>query len=431
MIERYCTEEMKSLWSDESRLARWLKVELAVCRGWAALGIIPAEAPARMEKHAHFSVSRVEELERETRHDVVAFIQNVTESLGDDGPHLHLGVTSSDIIDTALALALCRSLDLLKTRLDALLTSLEVLAKAHKYSLAPGRTHGVHGEPTTFGLKCLLWYADMKRHRESLPAVREEVAVGKISGAVGTYATVDPAVEAHACRDLELSPDPVSTQILQRERHGRYMNFLAILGCTVEKIAVELRHLQRTEVLEAVEGFGPGQKGSSAMPHKKNPVSAENLCGLSRVLRGNALAAMENISLWHERDISHSSAERIILPDSSILADYMLVRLRRLLDGLVVNEKRMRKNLDMTRGLVFSQRVLLALIEKGLDRGSAYRIVQESAKKVWDDEGLDFRTALKEAGGIEAHLSGAELEQLFDYGYYTRFVDTIFARFRF
>jgi len=420
---------MKTLWSDEARLARWLRVELAVCRGWAALGIIPADAPARMEKNARFSVSRIDELERETRHDVVAFLQNVTESLGDDGLHLHLGVTSSDIIDTAQALALCQSLDIVEKRLHSLLGTLESLAKKYRHSLAPGRTHGVHGEPTTFGLKCLLWYSDMKRHLDSLPAVREEVAVGKISGAVGTYATVDPAVEAHVCRELGLVPDPVSTQILQRERHGRYMNFLALVGCTVAKIAVELRHLQRTEVLEAVEGFGSGQKGSSAMPHKKSPVSAENLCGLSRVLRGNALAAMENIPLWHERDISHSSAERIILPDSSILADYMLVRLVRLLDGLAIDEKRMRKNLELTRGLVFSQRVLLALIDSGLDRERAYRIVQESAKRVWEDEKLDFYTALKEIGGIEAHLSGAELAPLFDYGWYTRFVDTIFARF--
>jgi len=429
LITRYCTDEMSAVWTEKHKFATWLRIEIAICQAWSEQGRIPSYAVARLKEKASFDIDRIKVLEEETRHDVVAFLQNISETVGDDSPYLHLGVTSSDIVDTALSLLMVESLDLINTRLSALLDTLKKMALLHRGTLIAGRTHGVHGEPTSFGLKLLLWYDEIKRHQGYLPSVREEVAVGKISGAVGTYATVDPAVEMSVCRNLGLTAATISTQILQRERHGRYVFFLSLLGCTIEKIATELRHLQRTEVLEAAEGFGKKQTGSSAMPHKKNPVSAENLCGLSRVLRGNLATAMEDIPLWHERDISHSSAERIILPDSSILADYMLTRLTRLLQNLDVYPDRMRENLEMTRGLVFSQRVMLALIEKGMDRESAYRIVQDNARKVWADKELHFHSLLKDEEIIRKNFDDGEFAALFDYHYYLRRVDEIYARF--
>jgi adenylosuccinate lyase len=429
MISRYMTPEMARIWEPENRFATWLAVEIAVCEAWEACGVIPKEALARIKEKASFDIHRVEELERETRHDVVAFIQNVQEHLGDDEHYFHLGITSSDILDTSLSFLMVSSLDLLTSRFDECAKTLRAVAADHRHTMIAGRTHGVHGEPTVFGLKLLLWLSDIERHARHLAHTREEVAVCKISGAVGTYATVEPSVEQYVSRKLGLVPDPVSTQILQRERHGRYMQLLALIGCTVEKIATELRHLQRTEVLEAAEGFGHGQKGSSAMPHKKNPVSAENLCGLSRVLRGNAMASLENIALWHERDISHSSAERIIIPDSSMLLDYMLTRLNDVLKNLDIYPSRMKENLARTRGLVFSQRVMLALIEKGMDRSGAYAIVQAASKRVWDDTSRTLKDELNEQQEVTRRLNGDELSALFDYGYYTRHVDEIYARF--
>jgi adenylosuccinate lyase len=429
MICRYMTPEMSRIWEPENKFRTWLHVEIAVCEGWSACGVIPQEALDRIRDNASFDIRRIEEFEKETHHDVVAFIQNVQEHLGQDSPLFHWGITSSDILDTSLSLLLVQSLDLLKSKFDGLLETLRKMAEAHRHTLIAGRSHGVHGEPTTFGLKLLLWYADIERHSKHLAHIREEVAVGKISGAMGTYATVEPSVEQFVCRRLGLSPAPISTQVLQRERHGRYMQFLAIAGCTVEKIAVELRHLQRTEVLEVAEGFGKGQKGSSAMPHKKNPVSAENLCGLSRVLRGNSLAALENIALWHERDISHSSAERIIIPDSTLLLDYMLTRLNGVLNHLDIYPRRMEENLALTKGLIFSQRVMLALMEKGMDRGSAYALIQGASRKVWDDRAISLLDQLREDEEVKRHLSETELAALFDYAYYTRHVDTIYSRF--
>lgn len=429
MIPRYCTPEMSEIWSDRHRLELWLRVEIAICEAWGGLCRIPSEAVARIREKASVDIDRMRVLEEETRHDVVAFLQAVSETVGDDSPCLHLGVTSSDIVDTALSMMMTESLDLISGRLARLLETLKEIALEHRKTLIAGRTHGVHGEPTSFGLKLLMWYDEMKRHAEHLPSVRKEVAVGKISGAVGTYATVEPAVELSVCRALGLEPAPISTQILQRERHCRYIFFLSLLGCSIEKMATELRHLQRTEVLETMEGFGKRQTGSSAMPHKKNPVSAENLCGLSRVLRGNLTAAMENIALWHERDISHSSAERIIMPDSSILADYMLNRLTAVLGSLDIFPERMKENLELTRGLVFSQRVLLALIDRGMERDAAYRIVQSNAKKVWADRKLHFYDLMKDEDVVIRSFKEGELAALFDYDYYLRHVDEIFARF--
>ncbi len=420
---------MSTIWTEEHKFETWLRIEIAICQAWCELGRIPPDAVTRIRENASFDIERIKVLEEETRHDVVAFLQAISETVGDDSPYLHLGVTSSDIVDTALSLFMVESLDLIGDRLSALLETLKEMALRHRKTLIAGRTHGVHGEPTSFGLKLLLWYDEMKRHEGYLPSVRQEVSAGKISGAVGTYATVDPAVELSVCRALGLTAAPISTQILQRERHSRYLFFISLLGCTIEKIATELRHLQRTEVLEAAEGFGKRQTGSSAMPHKKNPVSAENLCGLSRVLRGNLATAMENIPLWHERDISHSSAERIILPDSSILADYMLTRLTKLLRNIDIFPERMRENLELTRGLVFSQRVMLVLIEKGLDRESAYRIIQRNAKKVWADKELHFYSLMKEEEAIKTKLNEEEFSSLFDYQYYMRHVDEIYARF--
>ncbi|MDQ7825063.1 MAG: adenylosuccinate lyase [Candidatus Eremiobacteraeota bacterium] len=429
MVPRYRTPEMSALWSIENKYRMWLSVELAVCRAWNELGMISRDALSVILEKASFTASRIEELEHETRHDVAAFLQNVQEQVGPEGRFIHLGVTSSDILDTAQALIMGESLDLIEKRIEALGEVLRDMAVAHKTTPAAGRTHGVHAEPMSFGLKFLLWYDEMLRHREHLKEVRREVKTGKISGAVGTYATVEPAVERSVCRQLGLEPAPISTQIVQRERHARYVALLALLGATIEKIATELRHLQRTEVMEAMEGFGKGQKGSSAMPHKRNPVSAENLCGLSRVLRGHVVTAYEDVALWHERDISHSSAERIILPDSSQLADYMLARLTALMAGLSIDQGRMRENLELTRGLVFSQRVLLALIDKGMERDSAYRVIQEAAGRVWEDKSLSLFDELKSCGEVGRHLAESELEALFDYSWYLRHVDEIYRRF--
>jgi len=392
------------------------------------LGVVPKEDIERIRANLRFSPERMKEIEKTTKHDVIAFLTSLSENLGRESRFLHFGLTSSDVLDTANAVLLRESADLLLEDIDRVLEVIRRRAWEHRYTLMVGRTHGVHAEPTTFGLKLATWYTEMQRNRRRLEQAKETISVGKISGAVGNFANVDPRVEAYVCEKLGLRPAPVSTQIIQRDRYAEFLWALAMIGTSLEKFALEIRHLQRTEVREVEEGFSPGQKGSSAMPHKKNPITAEQICGLSRVLRGNLLVALENIPLWHERDISHSSAERIILPDSCILADYLLNTFARLLENLVVYPEAMKKNLERSRGLVFSERVLLALVEKGLTREEAYALVQRCALKTWDDEEVTFQEVLEGDPEIRAHLSREELTRLFDYHHYLRHVDAIFKR---
>ncbi len=427
MIDRYARPEMARIWTLENKYRKWLQVELAVCEALAERGEIPAEAMQEIREKADFSVERVAEIEQETHHDVIAFLTSVAENVGPSSRYIHQGLTSSDVLDTAMALLMVEAAELLVDDLDRLLEVLKRRAYELKDTVMIGRSHGIHAEPITFGLKLALWYAEMLRNRERMAHARESIRVGKISGAVGTFANIDPAIEESVCDRLGLQPAPSSSQIIQRDRHAEYFTTLAIVGCTVEKIAVEIRHLQRTEVREAEEYFAPGQKGSSAMPHKRNPIASENLSGLARVLRGNALAAMENVPLWHERDISHSSVERVIGPDSTILMDYMLARLTRVLDRLVVYPENMRRNLELTGGLFFSQQVMLALTDKGITREDAYRLVQRNAMTVWQ-EGTRLEDQLKGDPEVTAHLSHEEIESLFDIRYHLKHVDTIFRR---
>src|SRR4030042_1695265 len=381
MIPRYSREAMYRIWTEEHKFATWLQVELAAMEAMAAHGIIPKEAAERARSQAVCDVEAILEIEKKTHHDVAAFVDQVSQCLGEDGRWFHFGLTSSDVLDTAFGLRLKESADLLLADVDALLAVLKDQAYAYKDLVMVGRTHGVHAEPITLGLKFALWYAEFLRHRSRLEQARKAVAVGKLSGAVGTFAHLPPEVEADACARLGLSPASISTQVIQRDRHAEYFSTLALVGASVEKIALEIRHLQRTEVREAEESFAAGQKGSSAMPHKRNPILSENLCGLARLLRANALTAQENVALWHERDISHSSVERLIAPASSILLDFMLARLTRVLKNLQVYPENMSKNLHLTRGLIFSQGLLLALIKKGLSRDAAYRLVQRPAMR--------------------------------------------------
>jgi len=427
MIPRYSRDVMARLWTEEAKFNSWLKVELAAMEAMGALGLIPAEVPARAAKLAGCDTERILAIEKETHHDVAAFVDQVSACLGEDGRWFHFGLTSSDVLDTALGLRLKEAADILLADLDELLSVLKDRAYAFKDQVMVGRTHGVHAEPVTLGLKFALWHAEFQRQRTRLLAAREAIAVGKLSGAVGTFAHLAPEVEARVCASLGLRPAAISTQIIQRDRHAEFFLSLALVGASVEKVALEIRHLQRTEVREAEEFFGAAQKGSSAMPHKRNPVLSENLCGLARILRANALAALENVALWHERDISHSSAERIIAPDSTILLDFMLARLTRLLKNLLVYPENMAKNLHLTRGLVFSQGLLLALINKGLTRDAAYRLVQRPAMLVWQ-EGGEFAPRVKEDPEILSHLSPGEIEAVFDLNRYFRHVDEIFAR---
>jgi adenylosuccinate lyase len=418
---------MGRIWEQENRYRQWLKVELAVVESMAQLGQIPAQAAQEIADKADFDVERIDEIEREVRHDVIAFLTSVAEHVGEPARYIHLGLTSSDILDTSLALLLREAADILLDDIQALLEVLKRRAHEHRHTVMIGRSHGIHAEPVTFGLKLALWYAEMVRNRERLRRARETIRAGKISGAVGTYANVDPEVEQLTCAQLGLKPASISTQIIQRDRHAEYFSTLAIIASSIEKIATEIRHLQRTEVLEAEEYFTEEQKGSSAMPHKRNPIGSENLTGLARLVRANAMAAMENIPLWHERDISHSSVERVIAPDSTILLDFMLHRLTNMLDKLVVYEQRMKANLENTGGLFFSQRVLLALTESGLDRDEAYRLTQRNAMSVWN-EGGTFKNRLAADPEIMQHLSNDTLEELFDLTYFLKHVDTIFAQ---
>jgi len=418
---------MGRLWTDEAKFSTWLDVEIAICEGWNKLGVVPDEDLKAIQEKASVDVDRINELEKITRHDVIAFVSAVGETVGSSARFIHLGVTSSDILDTALAVMLNRASALILDDIDAIMAVLKRRAYEFKDVPQMGRSHGIHAEPITFGLKLALWYAEMARNRSRFLSAREDIAVGKISGAVGTFANVDPRVEAYVCEKLGLKPALVSTQIIQRDRHAHFFGTLAVMAGTLEKIATEIRHLQRTEVLEAEEQFKKGQKGSSAMPHKRNPVGSENICGLARLVKSYAQASLDNIALWHERDISHSSVERVIAPDSCILIDYMLNRMKNILDGLVVYPERMMENISRTHGLIYSQRVLLALIDKGVSRDDAYLMVQRNAMRSWE-EGLDFKTLLAEDPDISQQLGAEDLLELFDISYHFNHVDTIFKR---
>jgi adenylosuccinate lyase len=427
MIERYTRPAMGRIWTEENKLAKWLEVELLACEALAERGEVPRDAVARLRQRARVNVARMQEIEAQTKHDVIAFVSSVAETVGEEGRYLHLGLTSSDVIDTGFAVQLCEATDLLLTDLDALLSVLKRLAQTHKHTLMIGRTHGVHAEPITFGLKAAHWYAEMTRNRTRLVQTRQEIAFGKISGAVGTFANIDPEVEAFVCTRLGLDPEPVSTQVVPRDRHAVFFSTLALIGSSLERIATEVRHLQRTEVLEVEEPFTPGQKGSSAMPHKRNPWQLENVCGMARLLRGYALTAFENVPLWHERDISHSSAERVIGPDATIALDFMLARLTGILDKLVVHPERMQKNMETLGEAIYSEHLLLALVRKGISRDEAYCWVQRNATRVWED-GASFAAEVRRDPDITRLLSPAEIDQLFDAHHALRHTDTIIQR---
>lgn len=427
MIERYAREEMSAIWSEENQFQAWLDVELAACWAWSQIGKIPSEDVDKLYEKASFDVDRIHEIEKKTRHDVVAFTRSVSESLGDEKKWVHYGLTSTDVVDTANGYRLKQANLLLRTGLDRFLDALREKAREHKFTVMMGRTHGVHAEPTTFGLKCALWYAEMERNIKRFDAAARDVEFGKLSGAVGTFANIPTEVEKYTCEKLGISPAPISTQTLQRDRHAFYMATLAVIGSTMEKIAVEIRHLQRTELREAEEFFRKGQKGSSAMPHKRNPISSENITGCSRVLRGYMMSAYENIPLWHERDISHSSVERIILPDATILLDYMLNRFSGVIEKLMVYPENMKANMDKTHGLVFSQRLLLMLIDKGISRELAYDTVQPLAMEAWENH-KPFRPLVEADEIIKENLTPEEIESAFDLDHHTQRVDEIFER---
>jgi len=426
MIERYSRPQMKRVWSDESKFAKWLEVEIAVCEAWSELGVIPREAVPKI-KLARVNFKRMEEILKETHHDVTAFLGAVSESLGNESRFIHLGLTSSDVIDTALSLQLVEATEILSQDIKELISVLAQKAIEHKYTVMIGRTHGIHAEPTSFGLKLALWVEEMKRNRLRLTEAERAIAVGKISGAVGTYATLSPELEEKTCAKLKLAPAPISNQILQRDRHAQFTTTLAIISSSLEKFATEIRGLQKTETREVEEPFGASQTGSSAMPHKRNPELCERICGLARLVRSYALTSMENIALWHERDISHSSTERIILPDSCLILDYSLALFTSVMRGLQIYPQRMKQNIKLTKGLVFSQRVMLALIDKGLSRQKAYELVQRNAMKAWKGN-KNFLSLLKTDPEVTATLPQGELEPLFDEQYYLRYVNEIFER---
>ncbi|PFG74956.1 adenylosuccinate lyase [Tepidiforma thermophila] len=427
MIPRYSRPEMAAIWTDEAKYRRWLDVEIAACEAWAELGQIPREAAEKIRRDAKFDVAKINEYLAITHHDVTAFLRSVADSLGEEGRYVHFGLTSSDVWDTATALQLRDASDILLADIDALLAVLERQARAHRDTLCVGRTHGVHAEPTTFGLKLAVWVDEMRRNRARLVAAREMVAVGAISGTVGTHASVPPKVEELVCAKLGLGIEAASTQVIQRDRHAQFVTTLAIIGASLEKFATEIRALQKTEVREAEEPFDEGQTGSSAMPHKRNPELCERITGLARVLRGYAVTAMENVALWHERDISHSSTERIVFPDATLVLDYMLNLFTGIMDRLRVYPEHMRENLERSYGLVFSQRVLLALIETGLSRQDAYAIVQRNAMRAWNER-VPFLDLLLADPDVTSRISEAELRGLFDYGYYLKNIGATFER---
>jgi adenylosuccinate lyase len=419
---------MGAIWSDESKFRSWLDVEIAVCEAQAELGLIPKEVVPDIVAKAKFDVKRVGQIEEEVKHDVIAFLTNVAENVGENSRYVHLGMTSSDVIDTALALQLRRASLILERDLDELHAAILEQARKHKHTVMVGRSHGIHAEPITLGFKLAVWLEEVRRHQKRLADATDVISVGKISGAVGTYSNISPDVEVLVCKTLGLTPDPVSTQIIQRDRHAEYVWMLAAIGSSLDKFATEIRHLQRTDVLEVEEPFTKGQKGSSAMPHKRNPVGSENLSGLARILRGNSLVALENIPLWHERDISHSSAERVILPDSTILADYMLARFTKIMKDLVVYPENMRDNMDIYGGVIFSQAVLLSLVDKGLGREDAYSLVQRNAHAAWNTKDGNFKINLLADAEVMKHLKEDDVEQCFNPASHLRHVDRVFER---
>lgn len=427
MIPRYTRPEMGMIWEPGNKFKKWLEIEILACEAMASLGEIPEGSLKVIKKKAGFDIKRIDEIEKTVKHDVLAFLINLEERVGGLSRYIHKGLTSSDILDTSLALLMREASDIIIKDIKELLEVLKTRAFEFKDTLMIGRSHGIHAEPITFGLKLALWYEEMKRNLERMERARERISYGKLSGAVGTYSNIDPRVEEYVCNKLGLKPAPVSSQIIQRDRHAEYLNTLAIIASSIDKFATEIRHLQRTEVLEVEEPFEKGQKGSSAMPHKRNPIACENLSGLARIVRANAVASIENIPLWHERDISHSSVERVIIPDSTILIDFMLVRFKNILKNLIVYPNNMKKNLKLTRGLIFSQRILLELADKGLSREEAYRIVQSKAMEVWE-RGGDFKRLLQSDRNITKHLSKKEIERCFDLKYYLRNLNRIFKR---
>lgn len=433
MIERYSLPEMAAIWSNTHKADKWLQVELLACEGWTREGVIPQDAMEKI-RQARYNAQRMQEIEQETHHDVISFLRSIQEQLGPEGRFIHLGLTSSDVLDTGLAVQIKEAGQLLTESLTKLVDAVAQVAIQHKYTLMTGRTHGIHAEPITFGLKLALWVDELRRNSQRLAAALEQVTVGKISGAVGTHATIPPQIEEFVCTQLGLGVAPISSQIVQRDRHAHFLTTLALIGSSLEKMGQEIRHLQRTELSEAFEPFGSGQQGSSAMPHKRNPELCERICGLARILRGFAVTAMENVALWHERDISHSSAERIIIPDSCTLLHYMLHIFTQVISGLQVDTERMLANLNMTGGLVFSQRILLALIDKGVGRQEAYKIVQRNAKKVWamasqgPIQGPALLEALSNDPEVAEYLTRDELQELTSTEYYTKYIDASFKR---
>ncbi|GAF20877.1 adenylosuccinate lyase [Bacillus sp. JCM 19047] len=427
MIERYTRPEMGAIWTDENRYQAWLEVEIVACEAWAELGEIPQEDVKKIRENASFDVNRILEIEEETRHDVVAFTRAVSETLGEERKWVHYGLTSTDVVDTALSYLLKQANDILAADLNRFLDIIKQKANEHKFTIMMGRTHGVHAEPTTFGLKLALWYEEMKRNIERFEHAAEGVRFGKLSGAVGTYANIDPRVEEIVCKKLGLNPAPISTQTLQRDRHAEYMASLALIATSIEKFAVEIRGLQKSELREVEEFFAKGQKGSSAMPHKRNPIGSENMTGLARLIRGYMNTAYDNVVLWHERDISHSSAERVILPDATITLNYMLNRFGNIVKNLTVFPENMKRNMTRTYGLIYSQRVLLSLIDKGMVREEAYDLVQPKATQAWE-EGVQFRELIENEPKITDVLSNEELDECFNYEHHMKHVDTIFNR---
>ena len=427
MIARYTRPEMGRLWDLDNKYQKWLEVEIAVCEAWAEMGGIPAGAVEIIKDKAGFDAGRIDEIEKTVKHDVIAFLTSVAEHVGPESRFIHKGLTSSDVVDTALSLLIMQAADIIIDDLKELMSVLKKQAFAYKDTPCMGRSHGIHAEPMTFGLKFSLWYEDTKRNLRRIEQAKKTIATGKISGAVGTFSNIPPELEGQVCKRLGLEPEPVATQVIQRDRHAEFMTTLALIAAGVEKIAVEIRHLQRTEVQEAEEPFTAGQKGSSAMPHKRNPVGSENLSGLARLVRSNAIAAMEDVALWHERDISHSSVERIIIPDSTILVDYMLDRLTGILRDLHVYPQKMQENIDKSYGLYNSQRVMLALVEKGVSREEAYGLVQRDAMESWS-KGASFMKLLQKDSSISPYLSPQEIEAVFDLKYYLRHIDFIFRR---
>lgn len=427
MIERYTRPEMGAIWTEQNRYQAWLEVEILACEAWAELGEIPKEDVKLIRENASFNIDRILEIEQETRHDVVAFTRAVSETLGEERKWVHYGLTSTDVVDTALSYLIKQANEILRKDIQNFIDIIEARAKEHKNTVMMGRTHGVHAEPTTFGLKLALWREEMLRNQERFEAAAKVIEAGKMSGAVGTYANIDPSVEAYVCKNLGLEAAPISTQTLQRDRHAQYMSTLALIATSIEKFATEIRGLQKSETREVEEAFAKGQKGSSAMPHKRNPIGSENMTGMARLMRGYMTTAMENVALWHERDISHSSAERVIIPDATITLNYMLNRFGNIVKNLTVFPENMKRNMTRTFGLIYSQRILLALIDKGLSRETAYDTVQPLTARAWDEQ-TQFRPLVEANDIITSHLTPEEIEDCFDYNYHIQQVDMIFER---